>query len=132
PTRIDLVDLHMTEWISRDLFAGPLHLGQDRVHSRALGDEEVDRANPVHRLVETLGLRLKIENRLRDIDAMDLPGLPTEANLWQPGSSIQPLSVRLCRGGSQPAAVSSHDLVNEQHPRSRVVLADDMLCETGC
>src|SRR5512133_2668079 len=122
----------MAEWVSCDLLAGPLHFSQDRVHARALRDEEVDRANPIHRLVETLGLCLKIENRFRDIDAMDLPGVSTEADFSHPGSSIQPLLIRLSRGSSQPAAVPSHDLVHQQHPRSGVVLADDVLCETCC
>ena len=60
---------------------------------------------------------------------MYLPSFSAEADIRQPSSSVKPFSVGLC---SQPPAVPSHNLMHEEHPRSGVVLADDVLCETRC
>ena len=122
----------MTEWVSWHLITGPLQLGQDRLQPSAFGDEDVDRADTIHLLFEASGLDLKIEDCFWDVDAVYVPSFSAEPDVGQPGSSVKPFPVGLCCGGREPSAAPSHDLMDQEHPRSGVVLADDVLCETRC
>ena len=80
-TRVDLVHLDVAKRISRNVRTGSFQLGQDRVQARTLGDEEVDRADPIHGFLEPQRFPVEIENGLGNVHAVHVPGLPTEPDL---------------------------------------------------
>ena len=82
------------------------------------------------RLRAASGLAFEIKDRLRHVDAVNVPCVPIKTDLRQPLATVQPLAVILGGRRSQPAAVATHHFVHDQHPRTRVVLSDDVLCES--
>ena len=127
--RVDLIETHVAEGVAGDLFTVCLHLGDDGVETGALREEDGHVADLVHDLVEALGLLGDVDDALGNVDAVDVPGLLREADLRQPLLVLDPLAVLLRRGGGQPSAVAAHDLVHDQHARTRVVLRHDVLGE---
>ena len=119
----------MAEGVTVDDLARGLQLGDDRLYTGPLGEEDVHIPDLVEDLAQSFRLGSQIDLRLWYEHRVDVPRAAVETDVGQPLLLLHPLTV-LPRGGSrQPTAVASHNLVDEKHPASTVVLGDHVLCE---
>ena len=128
---VDLVDLDVAERVAGT--SSPERSSSATMVSTP-APSEMNRLTEPTRSITSVSRAASAErskHRLGDVDAVHVPRLPAEPELRQPLPGVQPLPVRLGRRGGQPAAVPAHHLVHDQHPRARVVLADDVLGEPG-
>src|SRR5207245_1444675 len=101
------------------------------IEAGTLADKQVDVALPVHQGAEALGLGLHVEGELRDIDGVDAVALLGEADAGDPLLGGQAGLVGAGGGGGEPAAVATHDLVDDEHARAGAEFGDDIGEETS-
>ena len=124
---VHLVEPGMTKRIQRDLLALLLELGDDLLHARTLGNEDVHAVVLVHDRPKTLGLGLDVDLRLGHVHRVDVLALAREAELRQElDAAVEHLVVGDRRERRQPPAVAPHHLVDDERARVRAVLLDDV------
>lgn len=129
--RVDGVEFDVAEGIARDGFAAGFHLGDNGLDAGAFGDEEVDAVVVVHDGLEAGGLLFDVDFHFGEEDRMDFLASPGEADAGEEGGFVEEFAVFDGGGGGEPAAVASHDLMDDEHAGVGVVFGDDVGEEFG-
>mmetsp|Transcript_48500 Transcript_48500/g.120217 ORF Transcript_48500/g.120217 Transcript_48500/m.120217 type:complete len:270 (+) Transcript_48500:429-1238(+) len=142
---VDQVELHVTECIPHNLLALTLHFRNNVVHARALRDENVHVVIPLEHLLQSSGLLLQVDGDLRDVHAVHIKPVlrkacaskaiphivasrkrrprgrkrrqPVLTNGWQQWPFCELLAIGPRSGSSEPATVTTHDLVDDHLQR---------------
>mmetsp|Transcript_48497 Transcript_48497/g.120204 ORF Transcript_48497/g.120204 Transcript_48497/m.120204 type:complete len:242 (+) Transcript_48497:429-1154(+) len=114
---VDQVELHVTECIPHNLLALTLHFRNNVVHARALRDENVHVVIPLEHLLQSSGLLLQVDGDLRDVHAVHIKPVLRKANGWQQWPFCELLAIGPRSGSSEPATVTTHDLVDDHLQR---------------
>mmetsp|Transcript_4312 Transcript_4312/g.12453 ORF Transcript_4312/g.12453 Transcript_4312/m.12453 type:complete len:277 (+) Transcript_4312:319-1149(+) len=128
---VDGVELDVPKRVARHIDALRLELAHDVAHAGALGDEDVDAVVLVHYLLKALALRLDVDVALGHVDSVHAQPLLVHKELGEERVVAQVLLVLGggCRG--EPAAVTAHNLVHNEHARVRRGFGHDVREEAG-
>ena len=126
-TDVDLVELHMPEGIAFNRFAARFHLGHDLFDAGAFGDEHIHAVLAIHGQFQALGLGLNVDRHFWNIDRIDVLVRTIEIEAGYKCQRVQAIAIGLGGGGRQPAAIATHDFVDDQHARIGALLIDDVL-----
>ena len=121
----------MPEGVAGHFLALGLEFGDNGLHTRAFGNEEVYGIDLVHHGAQARGLGGEVHRHFRDKDAVNVEAGAIQTEGRQPFTMVEHPAVGLRRGGGEPPAVAPHHLVDDEHAGIGIILGDHVPKITG-
>mmetsp|Transcript_12524 Transcript_12524/g.22488 ORF Transcript_12524/g.22488 Transcript_12524/m.22488 type:complete len:329 (+) Transcript_12524:447-1433(+) len=126
-SRIDLVQRDMTKGVARDLFAVGFHVLDNFCNASSFTEKDIDTPVLVHEFLQARTFRRHVELNFGDPNGMNVTGLLVAGEERTGELLLRELfTVIICRLGGEVSTVSSHDFVQNEHPRIGSALADNI------